>query len=903
MYPIPIFSILTSSGVIPIPPGMVKKVVTLDYLDSSGDTNNSLAILLKDGRLFLQGANVYGELADGTRNERYDSFNLASTTAADIWAGDRCFLIKFASGGVQYAGLLAGLVGATAAGGADVVATTWTSLPSSITGTVTLANLKEVKGGFNNTIWWMNNGALYGSGQNTVGSLGSGNVNEISIPRLISSVALSCEASYNQTTYVNNAGSLRVCGHSRGVAGNNNTTRSFVNATFPETVYVKEHITTMAQTLVVGAADATSPTHYLYARMYKDTGYTKVSVFSSGFSSWTFPKGRHSFFAQIGNTFYGYGKNYTANLGYGYADAADGEVWPLTPELLPDYTKWDVSLMDSVYSMFTAVVPGQTVVDTITTDIGYTGTFMVYNGNLYFTGTWRDGKYSPLFDGGLSNPSFTPITTDSVLGVLATSLTTASLGICIVGGTKQLTYTVEPTDGKLFNIKYTTTDATKMTVNSSGLMTFVAEGGFDVGMTALNNAGTTLSDSSGGYASTLGMYTDSLSAMIVGETKQLVATISPTGAGTLPGMVVTYNTTDPAIATVDSNGLITAVAEGDCRIGCTAVYQGVVEASDSSYLEVTAPAPKELTPSPSSSLTLLNGYFSLPADGVITFPEFGGALIASQLKDFVVKVNDVVVPTASLGVTGSAIKTLATYPAGEYRLYIERASASVSASARTIMFKASPYILELWGGNNVGYATSPASLFMSGCSNLRRVTSDAFSSTTYTGTSVANLLAYTAITAIPSGLLSPVNFPNATTVSGLAAGCMSLTKVAPDLFVNLPKCKNYASAFANCAFNEWTLPYECLIAIPTTSGIKLGSLFQGNLNITDFNTIYLSWPGMVDYAKSMSNSLTSFFMGCTNMAGTAVPFCTAAGSTLTQTAMFRNDTKLSDYSSIPSSWK
>lgn len=588
MYPIPIFSILTDSGVIPIPPGMVKKVVTLDYPDSSGETCNSLAILLKDGRLFLQGANVYGELADGTRNERYDSFNLASTTAADVWVGDRCFLVKYQNGGVQYAGLFAGLVGATAAGGADVVATTWTSLPSVITGTITLANLKEVKGGFNNTIWWMNNGALYGSGQNTVGSLGNGTVNEIPTPRLISSVALSCEASYNQVTYVNNVGNLRVCGQSRGVAGNNNTTKSFVNATFPETVYVKEHITTMAQTLVIGAADATSSTHYLYARMYKDTGYTKVSVFSGGFSSWVFPKGRHSFFAQIGNTFYGYGKNYTANLGYGYADGADGDVWPLTPQVLPDYSNWDVSLIDSVYSMFTAVVPGQTVVDTITTSIGYTGTFLVYNGNLYFTGTWRDGKYSPLLGGGLSNPSFTPITTDSVLGVLATSLSTASLGICIVGGTKQLAYTVEPTDGKLFNVQYTTSDATKMTINSSGLMTFVAEGGFDAGMTALNNEGTTLSDSSGGYASTLSVYTDSLSAMTVGTTQQLVATISPEGAATLPGMVVTYTTTDASVATVDSNGLITAVADGDCRIGCTATYQGTVVESDSSYLAVNA---------------------------------------------------------------------------------------------------------------------------------------------------------------------------------------------------------------------------------------------------------------------------------------------------------------------------
>lgn len=69
-------------------------------------------------------------------------------------------------------------------------------------------------------------------------------------------------------------------------------------------------------------------------------------------------------------------------------------------------------------------------------------------------------------------------------------------------------------------------------------MTFHAEGGFDAGMTALNAEGTTLSDTSGGYASTLSVYTPSLSAMDVGTTQTMVAEITPTGAASLPGMVV-----------------------------------------------------------------------------------------------------------------------------------------------------------------------------------------------------------------------------------------------------------------------------------------------------------------------------------------------------------------------------
>ena len=127
-----------------------------------------------------------------------------------------------------------------------------------------------------------------------------------------------------------------------------------------------------------------------------------------------------------------------------------------------------------------------------------------------------------------------------------------------------------------------------MSVDVNGLMSFIAEGGFDVTMTAKNNLGETLSDSSGGYASTLSVYTDSLSAMNVGTTQQLVATITPDGAASLPDMVITYTTTDATVATVDSNGLITGVGDGGCRIGCTATYQGTVVASDSSYLSVNA---------------------------------------------------------------------------------------------------------------------------------------------------------------------------------------------------------------------------------------------------------------------------------------------------------------------------
>ena len=890
MFPIPVMMIMTSTGVVPLPAGIIKKVITLDYPDASGNSKSSLALLLNDGRLFTQGDNVFGEIADGTRTAKYSTFHLASTTAADVFPADRCFVIKLQSGGWQYAGLLAGLVGSTAAGGADVCMTTWTSFPSSITSIITLANLKEVKGGYNNTLWLMNSGVLYGSGQNTVGSLGASNTNQIPSPRQITSVALAFDAGYNQCSYLNNVGALRVCGASKGMAGNNSTTTAFVTATISttETVYVKDYVNTVSQTLVIGdTSGGTGTTNYLYARSNTATTYTKVSDFSGGFSTWSFPMSRHAFFLGINNSLWAVGKNYTGNLGVGYASLVTDPLVvakPLKPEGVPN---WEMSKLTSVHSQNLDV----------TNQLGYHATFFVYDGNLFYSGVPVDGKTNPLFNGTLNSNKFAPISQDSILGSeLATSLTTNSLGVCIVGGTKQLTYSVSPSGAKIFNEAYTTSAPAYMTISSSGLMTFVAEGGFDAGMTALNAAGTTLSDSSGGYASVLEVYTPSLSAMDEGTTQTLVAEITPAGAENLPGMVIEYFSNDPAVASVDPvTGVITAILDGDCRIGCRATYQGVVTAEDSSYLAVNAVAGKGLAPSPSSSLTVLNGYFNHSADGAITFPTLSGTVAPAN---FVVKVDDVVVPSSKVIFRNKAFSTVDSYPTGEYRLAIEFASASVVNSVEVSM-EANPSLLELWGGNRISYSTSPASQFLKGCVNLRRITSDCFSNSSYTGTSVSGIFSgCTSLKAVPEGLFSDTLFPSITTMSSTFEGCTSLVSIPSDLFKNLSKVTRYSYTFKDCtALAE--VPAGMFDNIPTKV-TSLTATFQGCLALVDFNKVFADNPGLTVCGKR--GALSSFFSGCTNLTGTGMSLVNTLGGAA-NSYLFRYCTKLSDYNSISTSYK
>lgn len=479
----------------------------------------------------------------------------------------------------------------------------------------------------------------------------------------------------------------------------------------------------------------------------------------------------------------------------------------------------------------------------------------------------------------------------------ATSIITGSIGIAIVGGTKQLTWAISPPDATITDKVFSSSNTGVMTVDGNGLMSFISEGGFDVTMSAKNNLGTTLSDSSGGYASVLSVYTDSLNAMDVGTTQKLVATISPSGAETLPDMVITYTTTDSSVATVDSNGIITGVGDGGCRIGCTATYQGVVVASDSSYLSVNAVAEGVVTPDPATSLTILNGYFNQPTGGVLTFPKFSGAVIASNLSNYVVKINGAVIPTANLTISGNAVQTKQSYGAGNYRLYIERASSSIATNP--ILMSQSSALIELWDGNNIGYASSPASEFLSGCANLRKITANCFGSTAYTGTTVTNLLkGCTSLVEIPAGLLKPANFPNATSIMSLAEGCTALTTIPSDLFKNMPKVTKYQYAFEGCT--GLTMIAAGLFDNVPTNITAFSGIFTGCTGLTDFNQIFANNPGLTDIGKR--GALNTAFSGCTNLTGQGVPLTSSLGGA-TNAGLFRNCTKLSDYASIPSGYK
>lgn len=171
-------------------------------------------------------------------------------------------------------------------------------------------------------------------------------------------------------------------------------------------------------------------------------------------------------------------------------------------------------------------------------------------------------------DGGFQSSSLIkvnePIVTISVYNVLV-SPSTVEL---TVGETFQLSANVEPSNADDQKVNWISNDPSIATVDDNGLVTAVGNGEIDV--TAISN--------DGGYqANVLVTVTGALPIinvyhvivaptlidLNVGESQQLTATVEPSNA---TDQSVEWISNDTSIATVDANGMVTAVGKGEIDV-------------------------------------------------------------------------------------------------------------------------------------------------------------------------------------------------------------------------------------------------------------------------------------------------------------------------------------------------
>ena len=160
----------------------------------------------------------------------------------------------------------------------------------------------------------------------------------------------------------------------------------------------------------------------------------------------------------------------------------------------------------------------------------------------------------------------------TVLAVPVASVTVSPAApSVVVGGTQQLTATTLDATGATLTgrtITWTTSDATKATVNSTGLVTAVAGGTATITATSEGKSGTSAVTVTVPVATVT--VAPATASIAVGATQQFTATLKDASGNTLTGRTVTWTSMNTNYATVNSStGLATAVAAGTATIKAT----------------------------------------------------------------------------------------------------------------------------------------------------------------------------------------------------------------------------------------------------------------------------------------------------------------------------------------------
>ena len=138
----------------------------------------------------------------------------------------------------------------------------------------------------------------------------------------------------------------------------------------------------------------------------------------------------------------------------------------------------------------------------------------------------------------------------------------------------KLVATVNPDNADSKTVVWTTSDEEVATVDDKGEVTFVGSGTATITATATNGTTDTADDKTAECELTVKCLVDkitlnktSLDLMKDGDGETLTVTFNPTGATETE---LKWESSKPAVATVDANGKVTPVAQGSATITCTA---------------------------------------------------------------------------------------------------------------------------------------------------------------------------------------------------------------------------------------------------------------------------------------------------------------------------------------------
>jgi uncharacterized protein YjdB/alpha-tubulin suppressor-like RCC1 family protein len=168
--------------------------------------------------------------------------------------------------------------------------------------------------------------------------------------------------------------------------------------------------------------------------------------------------------------------------------------------------------------------------------------------------------------------------------VASISVTPANPAL-VIGATQQLTATIKDAQGNVLsgrNLVWSSLSAGVATVNATGLVTAVATGSTTIRAASEGiNADVLVTVTT--LAASVAV-TPSTRTLAVGQTLQLAAVATDAQGRTLAGHAIAWTSLTPAVATVTSSGLVTAIGSG------TVVVRGTADAAHSDATLTIGPA-------------------------------------------------------------------------------------------------------------------------------------------------------------------------------------------------------------------------------------------------------------------------------------------------------------------------
>ncbi len=204
---------------------------------------------------------------------------------------------------------------------------------------------------------------------------------------------------------------------------------------------------------------------------------------------------------------------------------------------------------------------------------------------------------------GFSDQELVAVTAGAAASPVLTSITVSATSATVqVGNTLQLTASPRDQNGAPIttgSLAWTSSNTSIATVNSTGLVTARASGGVTISAATSGVTGTmavTVSSSPPPAPAPVAAITVSLSptSVPVGQASLVSAVLKDAQGNTLSGRTILYSSSNTAVATVATNGVITALTAGSATI--SAISEGKTGSAALTVTAPTAPPP----PPPSS---------------------------------------------------------------------------------------------------------------------------------------------------------------------------------------------------------------------------------------------------------------------------------------------------------------